>query len=114
MSTFSGGFVGVDVFFVISGYLITSIIVRDQKKGAFSVSNFYMRRLRRILPALFLVTFLTIPFAWLWMLPDDLDSFARSVLSIPYFVSNIFSGAKSAISIQMQISSLCCTLGALL
>ena len=54
---FSGGFVGVDVFFVISGYLITSILVRDVSVGTFSLTDFYERRARRILPALFLVMF---------------------------------------------------------
>ena len=54
---FSGGFVGVDVFFVISGYLITSILVRDIRVGTFSLTDFYERRARRILPALFLVMF---------------------------------------------------------
>jgi len=87
---FSGGYVGVDIFFVISGYLITSIILKEQSLGTFRISNFYMRRARRILPALWLVTILSIPFAWFWMLPADLDSFAGSVVSIPYFVSNVF------------------------
>ena len=53
-SFFNGGYVGVDIFFVISGYLITSIILNDLKKDKFSIINFYERRARRILPALFL------------------------------------------------------------
>jgi peptidoglycan/LPS O-acetylase OafA/YrhL len=83
---FSGGFIGVDVFFVISGYLITSIIVKDIEAGTFSFANFYERRARRILPALFTVVLCCIPFAWVWMLPLELKSFATSVTSIclPY------------------------------
>ena len=53
--TFSGGFVGVDVFFVISGYLITTIILSDLEQGKFSITNFYERRARRIIPVLFFV-----------------------------------------------------------
>ena len=69
---FSGGFVGVDVFFVISGYLITSIIIKEKEEGTFRLVNFYERRIRRILPALYLVSIFCIPFAWKFMLPDPL------------------------------------------
>ena len=65
--TFSGGFVGVDIFFVISGYLITSILAREIEQNEFSLVNFYERRARRILPALFLVIICCIPFALAWM-----------------------------------------------
>jgi peptidoglycan/LPS O-acetylase OafA/YrhL len=68
--TFSGGYVGVDVFFVISGYLITSIVLRSLDEGRFSIVNFYERRMRRILPSLFLVLLVSFPFAWAWMLPQ--------------------------------------------
>ena len=61
---FSGGFVGVDIFFVISGYLITSLILQEKINDRFSLVNFYERRARRILPALFLVVIVTIPFAF--------------------------------------------------
>ena len=70
--TFSGGFIGVDVFFVISGYLITTIILAELEQGKFSIVNFYERRARRILPALFLVMLVCIPFAWIWLLPSDM------------------------------------------
>ena len=87
--TFSGGFVGVDVFFVISGYLITSIILAELEQGKFSIINFYERRARRILPALFLVMFACLPFAWLWLLPSDMRSFSQSVMAVSTFLSNI-------------------------
>jgi peptidoglycan/LPS O-acetylase OafA/YrhL len=86
---FSGGFVGVDVFFVISGYLITSIILTDMERGTFSLLNFYERRARRILPALFLVIFVSLPCAWLWLRPPDLKDFAQSLVATSYFSSNI-------------------------
>src|SRR3546814_18615786 len=66
-SAFSGGFVGVDVFFVISGYLITSIILREREQGRFSLLTFYERRAKRILPALFFVMLACLPYAWLWL-----------------------------------------------
>lgn len=87
--TFSGGFVGVDIFFVISGYLITTIIIEELGQGRFSIVNFYERRARRIFPALFLVIFICIPFAWLWLLPNDMKNFSRSLVAIPVFASNI-------------------------
>ena len=62
---FDGGYVGVDVFFVISGYLITSIILEDIEAGTFSFAKFYERRARRLLPALCLVATACIPIAWL-------------------------------------------------
>jgi peptidoglycan/LPS O-acetylase OafA/YrhL len=65
--TFSGGFVGVDIFFVISGYLITGVIYEEIQQGSFSVVGFYERRTRRILPALLFICLVCIPFAWLWM-----------------------------------------------
>ena len=69
--TFGGGFVGVDVFFVISGYLITTIILTELENNKFSIINFYERRARRILPALFFVMLFCIPFAWFWLLPIE-------------------------------------------
>lgn len=86
---FSGGYIGVDIFFVISGYLITSIIISDLSAHTFSFSNFYERRARRIFPALFFVIFATIPFAWLWLLPEDLKNFSKSLYFVAAFSSNI-------------------------
>lgn len=86
---FSGGYVGVDVFFVISGYLITSIILSDRAKGTFTLLGFYERRARRIFPALFFVILSCLPLAWLWMTPSALASFSVSVAATAAFCNNI-------------------------
>ena len=86
---FGGGYVGVDVFFVISGYLITSIILNELESGTFSLIHFYERRARRILPALFLVIFVCLPFAWMWLPPTDKIAFSESLVAVPFFASNI-------------------------
>ena len=85
---FSGGYVGVDIFFVISGYLISSIILSEIETGKFSLLNFYQRRARRILPALFCVILISIPFAWFILLPADLELFGNSAFSALTFWSN--------------------------
>lgn len=85
---FSGGFVGVDVFFVISGYLITSLILEEMDRGRFSFLDFYERRIRRIAPTLGIVLVACIPFAWLWMLPDELAEFGKTLASTSVFLSN--------------------------
>lgn len=92
---FRGGFVGVDVFFVISGYLITSIIHADIKNDSFSLAQFYERRIRRILPALFLVSLTCIPLALLLMLPDEFKSFSKSLAAVNLFSSNILFWQES-------------------
>lgn len=86
-----GGFLGVDVFFVISGYLITQILLFENahEKG-FSVLRFYERRIRRLLPALFTVTIVSLPFAWNFLLPDQLINYSKSIISSLFFVSNFF------------------------
>lgn len=86
---FAGGFVGVDVFFVISGYLISLIMLDGLERGTFSILEFYERRARRILPALFLVMACCIPFAWMWMLPDQMKDFTKSLVTVTFFVSNV-------------------------
>lgn len=87
---FSGGFVGVDVFFVISGFLITSLLVNDLANGSFSLLKFYERRARRILPALFLVVAVCAPAAWFLFPKNQLAEFGKSILSISVFASNFF------------------------
>ena len=89
-SAVPGGFVGVDVFFVISGFLIAGILYAEITDGRFSILRFYERRARRILPALFLVIAATYPFAWAWMLPGAFADYSRSILAATFFVSNIF------------------------
>ncbi len=89
VAVFSGGYVGVDVFFVISGYLITSILIAELEKGDFSIARFYERRARRILPALVFVMLCCIPFAWRWMLPLELKDFSKSLVAVTWFASNI-------------------------
>ena len=91
---FPGGFVGVDIFFVISGFLITLILMRDIERGQFSVLKFYERRARRILPALFLVTAVTGPFAWAVMLPSQRQALAESWAALALFMSNLLFGAQ--------------------
>lgn len=95
ISLFSGGFVGVDVFFVISGFLITGILISDIEKGQFSLARFYERRARRILPALFLVVLLCIPFAWYLMIPSQFDDFGQSVVAVVIFLSNMLFWGQS-------------------
>lgn len=85
---FAGGFVGVDVFFVISGYLISSIILIDLEKNTFSIKRFYERRARRIFPALFAVVLISIPFAFYLLPHKELLDFGQSVFSVAVFMSN--------------------------
>ena len=92
---FSGGFVGVDVFFVISGYLITTIIISEMSEGKFSIVNFYERRARRILPALFFVMAACLPFALILMNPIEFREFAQSIFAVNIFASNFFFSIKS-------------------
>ena len=91
---FGGGFIGVDVFFVISGYLITTILIQEIENKNFSLINFYERRARRILPALFFVMLICIPFAWIWMLPSQMKDFSESLIAVSLFASNICFGAS--------------------
>lgn len=92
---FSGGYVGVDIFFVISGYLITTIILNDLAAGRFSVVNFYERRARRILPALFVVLLACLPFAWMWLDEEELKDFSQSLVAVSSFSSNILFWIKT-------------------
>ncbi|GKT11050.1 MAG: hypothetical protein ISEC1_P0013 [Thiomicrorhabdus sp.] len=92
---FSGGYIGVDVFFVISGYLITTIIINEMEQGSFSLANFYERRARRILPALFFVVLACLPFAWMWLSPKEMKDFSESLIGVVTFTSNIIFWTQS-------------------
>ena len=85
---FPGGFVGVDVFFVISGYLITGILLRNLREHRFSFLDFYGRRIRRIFPALLLVLAACLAVGWYVLLPDEFQDLARHVLASAGFLSN--------------------------
>ena len=84
----SGGYVGVDVFFVISGYLITLILGDDIARGNFSILTFYERRVRRIFPALFVVLIASTVLAGGLLLAEELEDYSRSLLSTTLFLSN--------------------------
>jgi peptidoglycan/LPS O-acetylase OafA/YrhL len=85
-----GGFIGVDVFFVISGYLITKIIEADIQHARFTLTAFYQRRIRRIFPALFVMFAISSAFAYMLLLPEELVNFGKSLMASAAFVSNIF------------------------
>ena len=87
---FPGGYIGVDVFFVISGYLITGLIFREISENRFTFSNFYGRRVRRIFPALFVVLFFTMVASGFLLSPERLSSTSKSAISAIFSVSNIY------------------------
>ena len=89
LALFSGGFVGVDVFFVISGYLISAGIQKDIAARQFSLIDFYERRSRRILPALFVMVAFTLLTGWIMFLPDDYKDVGSSAVAVAVFSSNI-------------------------
>lgn len=84
-----GGFVGVDIFFVISGYLITSILTRDLENNSFSIVGFYQRRVKRLFPALFVVLLFTLILGVILLPPDDLEGVAKASIATTLFGSNI-------------------------
>jgi peptidoglycan/LPS O-acetylase OafA/YrhL len=86
----TGGFVGVDVFFVISGYLITQLVLSGLQTGTFSLPEFYRRRVRRIVPALLVVVTACCIFGWLLLLPSELRSLGRSIKWCALFLANRF------------------------
>lgn len=85
-----GGFVGVDMFFVISGFVITKTILKDLDAGGFSIAQFYRRRIRRIFPALYLVLLVTGLVSLLVLSPSDLVDFEKSTLATVFFSSNLY------------------------
>lgn len=104
---FSGGYVGVDVFFVISGYLITHLILAEKQEQKFSIINFYERRARRILPALFFMMFLVLLPAWFLMMPNQLKEFGKSLVLVTLFSSNLVSeGRNGYFQVAVEIKPL--------
>src|SRR5580704_3658690 len=87
---FAGGFVGVDIFFVISGYLICGMIDGDIRSGTFSIGNFYKRRVLRILPALFVMFLVTSILAYIYCLPVELEDYSKSLASAVGSISNVY------------------------
>src|SRR5690242_7221023 len=85
----AGGFIGVDIFFVISGYLITTIIDRELKDGSFCVATFYERRVRRIFPALIVVLAATFAAGWFLFLPGEFKQLCLNIAAGAAFFSNI-------------------------
>lgn len=85
---FSGGYIGVDIFFVISGYLITYIIISELKNNTFSIANFYERRAKRILPALFLLMLSLLPISFFIMTPYEIRQLLDEILYTTFFTSN--------------------------
>ncbi|WP_074121766.1 acyltransferase family protein [Bradyrhizobium sp. AS23.2] len=90
-----GGFIGVDVFFVISGFLISGITFDQVSDGSFTLSDFYARRVRRIVPALLLVTGITVAASWLVLLPSAFAHFGQQVLASSLFGANFFFWLQS-------------------
>lgn len=84
-----GGYFGVDVFFVISGFLLTTIIIDESARSEFRFLHFYERRARRILPALLTVVAICVPFAWVILTPDQMADFCQSIFAVNFFVSNM-------------------------
>lgn len=85
---FAGGFVGVDVFLVISGYLITALLLAEWTRGTLRLADFYARRVRRLLPALVVVLAACVPLAWWLLLPQDMRAFGYSLAAAAGFMSN--------------------------
>lgn len=85
-----GGFVGVDIFFVISGYLITGIVAKDFEAGRFAFRQFYERRVRRILPALWVLLIVCVPLSWLLLLPQDAEAMGKSALWSALAMANVY------------------------
>jgi peptidoglycan/LPS O-acetylase OafA/YrhL len=92
---FSGGYLGVDVFFVVSGFLITSLIAPEIAQGRFSYLSFWERRARRLLPAMFTAIAATALVAYWLLMPDELQAFGRSVVSVVLFSSNFYFWSKA-------------------
>ena len=102
----SGGFIGVDIFFVISGYLISKLISNEYRNTKnFSFLKFYTRRIKRILPALLFVIIVSFPFINFRTPPIFIEEFYKSIIFINLFISNIFFGTKVGGMINYKMSN---------
>ena len=90
LKIFTAGYLGVDIFFVLSGYLITNIIISDLNSNKFSFKSFYIRRIKRILPALFSVLIFTSVSSYLFLTPKMLLEYVKSLIPSTFFYSNIY------------------------
>ncbi|MBI3151201.1 MAG: acyltransferase [Chloroflexi bacterium] len=95
IKSFSGGYVGVDIFFVISGYLITTIILRELDDNEFSLARFYERRIRRIFPALFTILTATLLVSSIFFSANEFQEFGKSLVATTFFSSNILFWTQS-------------------
>ena len=107
----ASGFVGVDIFFVISGFLITSIILSDLDKERFSFATFYARRIRRIFPALLVVLTVCIVAGWFLLLPDEYRLFGNHLMAGTGFVANLEFLREPTISTPQRTPRSCCISG---
>ena len=90
-----GGFIGVDIFFVISGFLISSILYRENNRGGISFADFYSRRVRRIFPALIVVLLASLIAGWFLLLPDEYSEMGKHVVAATFFISNLVLWGES-------------------
>jgi len=93
--SFPGGFIGVDIFFVISGFLISSIIFSGLENNNFSLGQFYLRRIRRILPSLLTVTIASLIIGWFTLMPNELEQLGRHIASAAVFIINFVLSGES-------------------
>lgn len=106
-----GGFIGVDIFFAISGYLISLIIFRSLERGDFSFADFYMRRIRRIFPALITVLAASFVIGWFVLLPDEFKQLGKHIAASAGFVQNIVLRREAGDFDVASELKLCCICG---
>ena len=111
LAGFSGGFLGVDIFFVISGYVILRSILPDLESGRFSLADFFIRRMRRILPALMVVLLATLAAGFVILAPAELAELAHSALATLAFGANFFFHGRTGYFANAAHTGRCCTCG---
>src|SRR5690606_11183162 len=97
LSFFSGGFIGVDIFFVISGFLITKILVNEIEDNSFKFGSFYKKRIVRLAPAIFLVLFVTTIVSFFIFLPYVLLEYIESLMYSTFFLANVYMRQESGV-----------------